>query len=83
LHAYSSYDGLGQVDESSFLGGSLVSTFVLGLGIIWLFNWMNKGGHVASRTRQSRKARAKYVSYVARQHKLSRAEQKYLMEHDE
>jgi hypothetical protein len=84
LHAYSSYEGLGQVDQASFLGGSLFSTFVLGIGIIFLVKYLT--GEKQSRRhsqRHQRKSRADYVKYVARQHKLSKRDQQYLMEHEE
>lgn len=80
-YAYSSY-GLGQVGDGpdlSFLGGSVVTAALLGLGVIMMFSVLD----IKSKKRLRRTPRKKYVEHMAKQHKLSRAEQKWLMEHEE
>jgi len=83
--------GLGQVDDAgsfdwSFLGGSSLTGFAIGAGIIFLFasGILGPGPRSVRRSqKRSRAERQKYVSHVAKLHKLSRKDQQYLMEHEE
>jgi hypothetical protein len=60
----------------SFIGGSALTSLVLGIGVILLFKYLEKPH---SRTGN----RKKYVAYVSKQHKLSKKDQQWLMEHEE
>ena len=83
--------GLGQVDDSgsfdwSFLGGSTFTALALGLGVIFLFTSGILGPGPRSVRRSQRRAktsRQKYVSYMAKLHHLSKADQRALMEREE
>jgi hypothetical protein len=88
--------GLGDDSSSggpdlSFLSGSMLTAFVVGIGILVLFGSGMAGGR-PKRTKGSGRRRSSpmdfsdrpaYVAHVARKHKLSRADQQYLMEHEE
>lgn len=82
-------NGLGDDSGSfdwSFLGGSSLTAFVVGLGVILVFasGIAGPGPRSVRRSqRSSQEERKRYVSYVAKKHKLSRADQRYLMEHEE
>jgi len=75
--------GLGQVDSGgpdlSFLGGSVVTAAMLGLGVIMLFSVLD----IKPKRRLRKSSRSEYVRYVSKQHKLSKRDQAYLMEHEE
>jgi hypothetical protein len=75
--------GLGQVDSGgpdlSFLGGSMITAAMLGLGVIMLFSVLD----IKPKHRLRRSPRKKYVEHVAKLHKLSKRDQQYLMEHEE
>lgn len=82
MYAYTSYGLSGLGDDGpdlSFLGGSVTTALVLGIGVIVLFNVLD----VKPRSRQKRQSRGEYVKYVSGQHKLSKSDQQYLMEHEE
>lgn len=75
--------GLGDMTDApdlSFLGGSVFTAAALGLGLIVLFKIFDVS---PKRRRSSKSDRGAYVRHVAKKHKLSRADQNWLMEHEE
>jgi len=82
-------NGLGDASggfDWSLVGGSSLTALILGAGVIVLFASGIAGPGPRSVKRSQSRARTerqKYVSYMAKKHKLSRADQRYLMEHEE